>query len=90
MSVQINVHTTNGLSIDEINKFWCETLELPLSCLRKPMINKYSKISKKTKKGKLPYGTCKIRIGSTEIVNRIYGAIGKYASFKIEEFIEGA
>src|SRR5215207_10323274 len=44
----------------EIEDFWLRTLGLPKSCLRKSIVNVYSKHSQKKRRNKLPYGTCKV------------------------------
>jgi transposase-like protein len=64
-----------------IEQFWLDTLELPRSCLRKSMVNVYSKYSQRKRKGRLPYGTCKLVVCDTAIVQSIYGAIQEYAGF---------
>jgi hypothetical protein len=65
----------------EVENFWLDTLGLPRSCLRKSMINVYSKYSQKKRKGRLPYGTCKLVVCDTAVVQSIYGAIQEYAGF---------
>jgi hypothetical protein len=64
-----------------IEQFWLDTLELPRSCLRKSMVNVYSKYSQRKRRGRLPYGTCKLVVCDTTVVQSIYGAIQEYAGF---------
>ncbi|HEV3478635.1 MAG TPA: hypothetical protein VG144_04210 [Gaiellaceae bacterium] len=71
----------------QIERFWLDTLELPSSCLRKSMINVYSKYSQKKRKGRLPYGTCKLVVCDTAVVQSIYGAIQEYAGFDRPEWL---
>ena len=52
----------------EIESFWLERLELPQSCLRKSTVNVYSKYSQKKRRNRLPYGTVRVVVHSTEIV----------------------
>ena len=59
----------------EIERFWLDTLELPRICLRKSTINVYSKYSKKKRKNRLPYGTVRVCVHSTRVVQSIYGSI---------------
>jgi hypothetical protein len=68
--------------VEVIENFWLKTLSLPKTCLRKTITNYHSKYSNKRRTNRLPYGTCKIRVGSTEILQSIYGAIQKAASFE--------
>jgi hypothetical protein len=65
----------------EIEQFWLWTLGLPQSCLRKSIVNTYSKYSQKKRKNRLPYGTCKVSYSDTAVVQSIYGAIQEYAGF---------
>jgi transcriptional regulator with XRE-family HTH domain len=65
----------------EIEQFWLDTLELPRSCLRKSIVNVYSKYSQRKRKGRLPYGTCRLVVCDTSVVQSIYGAIQEYAGF---------
>jgi transcriptional regulator with XRE-family HTH domain len=71
----------------EIEDFWLRTLELPRSCLRKSIVNVYSKYSQKKRKNKLPYGTCKVVYSDTRTVQSIYGAIQEYAGFDRPEWL---
>jgi transposase-like protein len=72
----------------EIEDFWLETLALPRSCLCRSIVNRYSKYSQKKRKNKLPYGTCKIAVHSTEIVQTIYGSIQELAGFDRPEWLD--
>jgi AcrR family transcriptional regulator len=71
----------------EIEDFWLRTLGLPRSCLRKSIVNVYSKYSKKKRRNKLPYGTCKVAYSDTRTVQSIYGAIQEYAGFDRPEWL---
>jgi transcriptional regulator with XRE-family HTH domain len=65
----------------EIEAYWLAMLQLPESSLRRSMVNVYSKYSLKKRAGKLPYGTCELRVHSTRIVQTIYGSIQEYGGF---------
>lgn len=71
----------------EIEQFWLETLELPRSCLRKSTVNVHSKYSQKKRKGRLPYGTARVCVHSTELVQQIYGAIQEYGEFERPDWL---
>jgi hypothetical protein len=71
----------------EIEQFWLDTLELPQSCLRKSIVNVYSKYSQRKRKGRLPYGTCRLVVCDTAILQSIYGAIQEYAGFDRPEWL---
>jgi hypothetical protein len=71
----------------EIEQFWLDTLGLPRRCLRKSTVNVYSKHSKKKRQNRLPYGTVRVCVHSTEIVQSIYGAIQEYGGFERPEWL---
>lgn len=65
----------------EIERFWLVTLGLPSSSLCRSTVNRYSKYTAKKRANRLPYGTCKVRVHSTAIVQTIYGSIQEYGGF---------
>lgn len=71
-----------------IERFWLETLGLPETCLRKSMVNVYSKYSQKKRRNMLPYGTCKVTVNRTRIVQTIFGAIQEYGGFDRPEWLD--
>ena len=85
--VDCNLFADHAERQHEIEQFWLDTLELPPSCLRRSTVNVYSKYSKKKRKGRLPYGTVRICVHSTEIVQQIYGAIQEYGGFERPEWL---
>jgi hypothetical protein len=72
----------------EIEDFWLATLELPRSCMTKTIVNNYSRASKRTRKNRLPYGTCRVTVHRTHVVQHIYGAIQEYAGFERPEWLD--
>lgn len=72
----------------EIERFWLETLSLPVACLRKSTVNVYSKYSQKTRQNKLPYGTVRLVVHRTAIVQSIFGAIQEYGGFARPEWLD--
>ena len=71
----------------KIEEFWLELLGLSRTCLRKSMVNRYSKHSKKKRRNKLPYGTCRLNVHNTKLVHEIRGAIQEYGGFEREEWL---
>ena len=65
----------------EVEQFWLDGLGLPQACLRKSVVNRYSRSSQRKRFNRLPYGTCKVVVYSTEIVQMIYGSIQEFAGF---------
>lgn len=78
ISININCYTDIKGS-KEIESYWLRELGLPESCLRKTMINKISKASHNKRVGYLEYGTCRLVVNDTSIINHIYGAIEEYS-----------
>jgi hypothetical protein len=72
----------------QIEDFWLATVDLPRSCMTKTMVNKYSRSSKRTRKNRLPYGTCRLTVHSTQVVQHIYGAIQEYGGFDRPEWLD--
>lgn len=71
----------------EIEEFWLDRLGLPRSSLRRSTVNRYSKYSKKKRRNKLPYGTCRLNVYDTRLVHELYGAIQEYGGFEREEWL---
>jgi len=72
----------------EIEHHWLEALGLPPESLRKSVVNVYSKYSKRKRVGNLPYGTCRVVVSRTRIVQTIFGAIQEYAGFDRPEWLD--
>ena len=67
----------------EIEDLWLSTVGLSRACLTKSTVNTYSRASKRTRIGRLPYGTCRLTFHSTRAVQHIYGAIQEYGGFSV-------
>ena len=51
-------------------------------------MNVYSKYSQKKRRNMLPFGTCKVSVHRTQIVQTIYGAIQEYGGFERPEWLD--
>lgn len=71
-----------------IEEFWLARLELTRESLRKTAINRYSKYSQKKRANKLPYGTVRLRVNDTRIVQTIYGSIQELGGFDRPEWLD--
>jgi hypothetical protein len=71
----------------EIEQFWLDTLGLPQTCLRKSTVNVYSKYRKKIRQNRLPYGTVRVCVYSTRVVQSIYGSIQECGGFERPEWL---
>jgi transcriptional regulator with XRE-family HTH domain len=70
-----------------IEQHWLDALELPGSCLTKSTVNVYSRASGRTRKGKLPFGTCRVTVCNVRIAQHLYGAIQEYGGFDRPEWL---
>jgi hypothetical protein len=66
----------------EIEDFWLKVTGLPRSSLCRSIVNVYSKYSFKKRTNKLPYGTCRVLVHRTRVVQSIFGAIQEYGGFE--------
>lgn len=87
ITISINCYTDLH-SVEEIEEYWISTLSLTRDNLRKTMINNLPKSSKNTKVNKLEYGTVRLTVNKTEIVQEIFGAIQEFGSFFKSEWID--
>jgi hypothetical protein len=88
IAVKCNLFADHVERQREIEDFWLNALDLPRSSLRKSTVNVYSKYSKKTRRNKLPYGTCDLRVSRTRVVQSIYGAIQELGGFERPAWLE--
>jgi hypothetical protein len=90
LSIRLNVYLGNGLTLNEIEDYWLNLLELPRTALRKLSINHFPTSSSGRKTNALPYGDCTLRVSrSTRLVQHIYGAIQEYAGFEEPRWLDG-
>jgi transcriptional regulator with XRE-family HTH domain len=90
VTLRLNVYTSNGPSISQVEAHWLQALELPSSCVRKHTINHLPTSSSGRKENKLPHGVCTLRVlKSTWLVQHIYGAIQEYAGFEEPRWLDG-
>jgi hypothetical protein len=88
MSIYCNLFADHIERQREVETFWLALLGLPETALRKSIVNVYSKYSLKKRANKLPYGTCRLTVHSTEIVQTIYGSIQEYGGFDRPEWLD--
>jgi hypothetical protein len=88
VALSVNCFLGNGPTLEEIHDWWLARLGLPATCLRKPIVNRPSSASKRLKGHILPYGTARISVHSTFIVQSIYGAIQEYAGIDRPEWLD--
>jgi transposase-like protein len=84
-----NCHLGNGLSLGAIERWWLRQLDLPEACLRRSIVNRAS-VASQHKRRTLPLGTVNLTVGSTAVVQSIYGAIQEYAGIERPEWLDCA
>ena len=87
LRLRINCHLGNGLSLGEIEEWWLTQLGLPHPCLRTSTVNRASSASKGLRRP-LVHGTAELRLGSTWVIQSIYGAIQEYTGCTREEWLD--
>jgi AcrR family transcriptional regulator len=73
---------------EAIERHWLAVLELPPESLRKSVVNAYSKASKRKRIGNLPYGTCRIAVSRTWVIQAVFGAIQEIGGFDRPEWLD--
>jgi hypothetical protein len=86
--LSINAYTNNGLSIEEIERFWLDLLHLGRGSVRKRTLNHLPTSSSGIAKTRLPYGVCFLIVDRTWVVQHIYGAIQEYAGFEEPRWLD--
>jgi hypothetical protein len=86
--LDLNLFADHAEAQSVIERFWLETLGLPGECMRKSTVNTFSRHSARKRLNKLPYGTCRISVHSTELVQHVYGAIQEYGGFERPEWLD--
>jgi hypothetical protein len=71
----------------QIERYWLDVLDLPATALRASTVNVYSKYSQKKRRNVLPYGTCRLAVHDTRIVQSIFGSIQEYGGFERPEWL---
>jgi transposase-like protein len=87
LALSVNCHINNGLSLEGIQRWWLARLDLPATALRGATVNRPSKASMRRRGNVLPYGTARVCVYSTFVVQSIYGAIQEYAGIERPEWI---
>jgi transcriptional regulator with XRE-family HTH domain len=88
VALSVNCHVTNGLNAAQITDWWLERLRLPATCARTPTVNHVPAGSRRRRGHVLPYGTARLAVYSTRIVQSIYGAIQEYGGFACPEWLD--
>jgi hypothetical protein len=87
LTLSVNVHLGNGLTLPEIETWWLTELALPAGCLRMGAVNRTSR-SSLGRRPPLLHGTARLATGSTFVVQSIYGALQAYGDFIRPEWLD--
>ncbi len=85
--IQCNLHADDDQQVRDVEDYWVATLGLSRESLTKSTVNSVSKASLHKRRNMLPYGTCRLTVHSTAILQHIYGAIQEYGGFEHQEWL---
>jgi hypothetical protein len=88
VALSVNCHVDAERDPAEITRWWLDRLALPPVCARAPTVNNVSVASRRRRGHVLPYGTARLAVYSTFIVQSIYGAIQEYAGVERPEWLD--
>ena len=83
--IKINTYVNNGMSLEDIETYWLDLLELNGENLQKSSVSIKHPMSTGRRKGKLLYGVCSLRVHDSSIVQQIFGSIKELANINDEE-----
>lgn len=86
VAFSVNCFLGNGVTLEEIEAWWLAALDLPRSSLRASAVNRPSSASRRRGRT-LVYGTGRLAVASTAVVQSIYGAIQEYAGIDRPEWL---
>ncbi len=86
MNIRAICYTNNGVSVEEIETYWLNLLELPAHCLRRTTVN-VQPASSRQRGRKLIYGVCVLSVYRVRIAQRIFGAIQEYIGIDKPEWV---
>lgn len=90
ITIRLNVYLGNAKTIQEIERYWLDSLALPESCLRKHSLNHFPTSSSGLKKNRLPHGVCTVKVlKSTPLVQHVFGAIQEYSGLDEPSWLDG-
>lgn len=87
LRVHCNMFADSDTARAEIERHWLRELELPDSCLTRSSVNQPSKQSRGKRAGLLPFGTCRVSVHSTRVVQMIFGGIQEVARVDRPEWV---
>jgi hypothetical protein len=87
MRLRCNLFADHAAHQSAIERHWLDALQLPEASLLDSRVNRYSKYSQKKRTNSLPYGTARLVVHSTRILQTIYGSIQELGDFDRPEWL---
>lgn len=81
MRLRCSLFTDHLARQKEIERYWLDGLGLNEASLTRSRVNSYSKYSQRKRTNMLPYGTARLAVHRTQIVQTIYGSIQELGGF---------
>ena len=72
----------------EVEDYWLELTRLHRSNMCRSIVNNYSRSSKRKRQNKLPYGTVKVAVHDTRLIQMVLGGIQEIGGFIREAWLE--
>src|SRR5207244_11855280 len=72
----------------DVDNFWLGVTGLRRASLYRSVVNNYSRSSKRKRVKKLPFGTCKVSVHQTRLVQMVLGGIQELGGFEREAWLE--
>jgi hypothetical protein len=83
--LQLNCYLNNGLTLGDIQEFWKDVVGIT----NRDYEFQYCTVKdgSNSKRKRLKYGICQLRVNNVEVVQRIYGSIQEYWDIEKEEWL---
>lgn len=72
----------------QVEGFWLDVTRLPRSNMCRSIVNNYSRSSLRKRTRKLPYGTVKVAVHETRLIQMVLGGIQEIGGFTREAWLE--
>lgn len=81
IGISINTYT-DLVTIDDCKRYWTNSLSLSMNNIKSVTCDKRPKNTQQKRNGLLKYGTIRMTVHSTRLIQQIYGAIKELCSFE--------
>lgn len=87
IAVTCYIYPDHASQQEAMEAYWLSELGLPPRCMRNSVLNRISRSSRGARHRTLPYGTCRVAVHRTDVVQHIYGAIQEYGQFQNTDWL---